>query len=409
MTVTEHPLLGPSERVSSLGALARALATGPYDVEAIFSTACEALTSGSFGLSRAVVFREAGRAETMPVAHSGFPHIEILHGRLAPLDEWPLFRRAREAGAAVFARDAQVDGDVPLEVAGSLGIRSVIAIPFGAGEGSDGFVLCDRGGAGFEPDADMLATLTAAGDILGGALGPALALAEARRVSDLKSQFVALASHELRAPVAGIHGITITLRERGDDLKPEQIAQLRATLYEQADRMRQLVDQLLDVSRLDAEAVPVRVERFAVRSRVEALLREVAGTRADEVDVEIPAELETVADPGAFDRIVGNLVTNAFRYGQPPVTVAAQQLDTHFRLWVEDRGDGVPDEFAPRLFERFSRGREGSGDGGSGLGLAIAQSYANAHGGRVIYEGAKPHGARFQLVLPTHGRKPAQA
>jgi two-component system sensor histidine kinase KdpD len=238
------------------------------------------------------------------------------------------------------------------------------------------------------------------GDVLAGALGPAIALAEARRVSDLKSQFVALASHELRAPVAGIHGITITLRERGDDLKPEQIAQLRATLYEQADRMRRLVDQLLDVSRLDAEAVPVRVERFAVRSRVEALLREVAGTRADEVDVEIPAELETVADPGAFDRIVGNLVTNAFRYGQPPVTVAAQQLDTHFRLWVEDRGDGVPDEFAPRLFERFSRGREGSGDGGSGLGLAIAQSYANAHGGELLYEPAEPKGARFELVLP---------
>lgn len=111
------------------------------------------------------------------------------------------------------------------------------------------------------------------------------------------------------------------------------------------------------------------------------------------------AELRTLVDPDAFDRIVSNLVVNAITYGAPPVTITAEQKDTHFRLAVEDRGDGVGQDFVRRLFERFARADEQQKDG-SGLGLAIAQSYANAHGGELIYGEAEPRGARFELVLP---------
>ena len=78
----------------------------------------------------------------------------------------------------------------------------------------------------------------------------------------------------------------------------------------------------------------------------------------------------------------------------------AQQADRHFRLTVEDAGDGVAAGFVPRLFERFSRADSGQPKIGSGLGLSIAQSYAQAHGGQLFYEDASPSGARFQLVLP---------
>jgi signal transduction histidine kinase len=105
------------------------------------------------------------------------------------------------------------------------------------------------------------------------------------------------------------------------------------------------------------------------------------------------------ADPKAFDRIVSNLVVNAIHYGRAPITIAARQRDHHFRLAVEDRGAGVPHEFVPHLFDRFSRGADGCGDG-SGLGLSIAKSYAQAHGGELVYQSAHPHGARFELVLP---------
>jgi len=99
--------------------------------------------------------------------------------------------------------------------------------------------------------------------------------------------------------------------------------------------------------------------------------------------------------------VVTNLVSNAIRHGAPPITVTAECADRHLRIAVEDRGDGVSDDFAPFLFDRFQRSeRARQNPESTGLGLAIAQSYANAHGGEVVYSPAKPRGARFELVVP---------
>ncbi|HVM68913.1 MAG TPA: GAF domain-containing sensor histidine kinase [Gaiellaceae bacterium] len=388
--------------MTALTQLARVLAQGHAagDSTQLLQRACEELAGETFGYERTAIFRSDPGGGSVPLAACGWDDLEVLHGHLPPLEEWPLFHRAVEERGAVYAPDAQVDGDVPLGVGGALGLRSLLAVPLVAGEECLGFVLCDHGGDPFPADEAELALLTAAGEAIAAAFVPALALDQSRRVGELKSQFIALASHELRAPVAGIHGITLTLRERGDDLRPEQTEVLQRTLYEQSDRMRLLVDQLLDLTRLEANAVAIRPERFPVRARVEELVRELVPEHVEDVRLEVDPALETVADPAGFDRIVSNLVTNAFRYGAPPVTITAHQLDTHFRLFVEDCGRGVAPEFAPRLFERFTRAAPAAADGGSGLGLAIAQSFAQAQGGRLLYEDATPHGARFQLVLP---------
>ena len=221
------------------------------------------------------------------------------------------------------------------------------------------------------------------------------------RADALKSDFIALAAHELRSPVAAAAGIAETFTRRRGQLTAAQRLELEDAMDAQMERLAVLVDQLLDLSRLDADAVPIAPERFHVRSRVEELVASVVGAAAGRVEVSIDRELEAEADPVAFDRIVSNLVTNALRYGRPPIVVAARQTDRHFRLSVEDRGAGVPKEFVPELFERFTR----SGDtrdraAGTGLGLAIARSYAHAHSGDLLYEPALPSGARFQLVLP---------
>jgi signal transduction histidine kinase len=98
---------------------------------------------------------------------------------------------------------------------------------------------------------------------------------------------------------------------------------------------------------------------------------------------------------------VSNLVTNALRHGDAPVVVTANQRDRELRLAVEDRGNGVPAEFVEELFERFSRSDEARARGlGSGLGLAIARSYAQAHGGELVYVPLRPHGSRFELTVP---------
>jgi signal transduction histidine kinase len=221
------------------------------------------------------------------------------------------------------------------------------------------------------------------------------------RADEVKTNFVALAAHELRTPVASIKGIVDTLHARGDQLGESQRHQLDVTLRQQTDRLGVLVEQLLDLSRLDAEAVPIQPKPLAVRQRVEELVTTAAGARRDEVRVDVPADLAALIDPTAFDRIVSNLVVNALRYGEAPVTVSAEQSDTHFRLAVEDRGRGVPPEFVPNLFERFTRSEQThERAAGSGLGLAIARSYAQAHRGDLFYELAEPHGARFNLVLP---------
>lgn len=221
------------------------------------------------------------------------------------------------------------------------------------------------------------------------------------RADEVKTNFVALAAHELRTPVASIKGIVDTLHARGDQLGEEQRHQLDVALRQQTDRIGVLVEQLLDLSRLDAEAVPIRPQPLAVRQRVEELVTTAAGGRREEVRIEVPPDLAALVDPTAFDRIVSNLVVNALRYGEAPVTVSAERTDRHFRLAVEDSGPGVPAEFVPSLFERFSRSEQTrERAGGSGLGLAIARSYAQAHRGDLIYEHAQPRGARFNLILP---------
>jgi signal transduction histidine kinase len=220
------------------------------------------------------------------------------------------------------------------------------------------------------------------------------------RADQVKTNFIALAAHELRTPMTTIHGFVTTLHHLADRLDDEQRVAVGTALVQQTQRMANLIEQLLDLSRLDAEAIDIEPERVDVRSQVEEIVHTVAEDPTA-VEIDMPPDTIAIVDRNALDRIVTNLVTNAFRYGLPPVRVHAEQTDRHLRLTVEDVGKGVSPEFIPDLFERFTRS-EGSRAvaGGTGLGLAIARSYARAHGGDLVYENAEPHGACFRLILP---------
>ena len=221
------------------------------------------------------------------------------------------------------------------------------------------------------------------------------------RADTLKSQFIALAAHELRSPVGAIYGLSETISLRREELGAEQLEQLQATLTAQIRRMRELVEQLLDLSRLEAAAVEIRPERVLVRDRLEEIVESAAPLQANRIGIEADPRLEAEIDFAALDRIVSNLVVNACRYGAPPVTVSAERDHGLLRVVVRDSGDGVPEEFVPRLFDRFARSAasEARSDG-TGLGLAIARSYARAHRGDVIYRPGAPRGAAFELTLP---------
>lgn len=325
--------------------------------------------------------------EVSEVAVAGIPSAKRAEHR--PLASVPLLAEALDAQNLVFASD------------GPAGEPTwAFALPLMSGERCLGFLSgkCRRV---VPPDGAEVEALATLGYVAAALLESALAREEAQRLDALKSEFIALAAHELRSPLSAIFGFCITLDERGDALAEGDRLALRAALREQADQVRALVEQLLDLSRFDLAAIEVAPEPVRLRPRIEELVSIAAGARRDAVTVAVASDLEAVVDPSALDRMLSNLVVNALRYGEPPVTVTARRRDTHLRLAVEDRGEGVRHEFVPHLFDRFSRSAEARGRAdGSGLGLAIARAYARAHGGDIVYEPAMPNGARFEVVLP---------
>jgi len=381
-------------------------AQGAYEVEDLLLRVCTSVAE-TFGFGRAgIVEYVEERRHVVPLIIHGLPG-ETGEREPTHLDELPLFRQALETGEAVFVPDARAEPALATDLLDEYGITSLIVVPLMTGGRCLGFLAADRGGEPFELEPERVTLLGAIGVLVAVFLEKALAHDSMRQLDDLKSTFIALASHELRTPAAVVHGIASTLQLRGPELRQDQVLELRRTLFEQTDRLRRLVDQLLDLSRLEARGVVFQPQEIAVRARVDDLVEMVASDRRDEIDVEIDDDLQAVTDPNAFDRIVSNLIVNALRYGETPVRVTAGQPDRHFRLAVEDRGQGVPAEFVPRLFERFTRSaasRARRADG-AGLGLAIARSYAHAQGGELMYSQAEPHGARFELVLPA--RPPA--
>jgi two-component system sensor histidine kinase MtrB len=170
---------------------------------------------------------------------------------------------------------------------------------------------------------------------------------------------------------------------------------------EQGERLRRLLEELLDLSRLDAHAISVDPKPVVLKTALADVVQG-ALSASDAVELDIPDDLAAIVDPLVLERVISNLLANAVRYGAPPIRIVAQTRDRHLRVAVEDAGPGVPEELEGKIFDRFARGG-GGGDSdsghGHGLGLAIARAYAQAHGGDLVYD-HRPSGARFELVIP---------
>jgi signal transduction histidine kinase len=221
------------------------------------------------------------------------------------------------------------------------------------------------------------------------------------RANELMTNFVALAAHELRTPVTTIHGFVQTLNHVGARLSEEQKVELREALEQQTYRMAALVEQLLDLSRLDAEAVDVRPQLVELEPRLREVVAVAAAGRDEQIEVTVPENASARVDPQILDHVVTNLVTNALRYGRAPVRVTASAEHGRLRVAVEDSGPGVAHEIEETLFDRFTRaGVARDRVAGAGLGLAIARAYARAHSGDLRYERGDPSGARFVVDLP---------
>jgi signal transduction histidine kinase len=371
---------------------------GGQELSAMLECVCREVAD-AFEFERVSLWRyEPASDEGVLVAVHGVPP-DVVDLASPPRSHRPYDCSKLSTGDVVFVPDARLEPGIA-PIAESFGITAAVLVPLRAAERQLGFIAADRAGRPFVLSEVTRVVLVTIGIVTASLFEQAIVHEDMRRLDASKNDFIAVASHELRTPVSIVAGAAATLQQRAGTLAPEQETQLQDMLLDNAQRLGRLVDQLLDLSRIDAGAMRIAPQRLPVRHRVEELVRAVAGERATEVDVRVPPELEVLVDPTAFERIVSNLLTNALRYGAPPVHVDAVRSDGQLSVLVEDRGEGIAPDFVPRLFERFTR-NAASGVHGAGIGLAVAQSYARAHGGELRYEPAEPRGARFRLELPS--------
>jgi len=213
--------------------------------------------------------------------------------------------------------------------------------------------------------------------------------------------FVAVAAHDLRGPVSAIMGFANTMLRAWDQFSEEEKQEYVSIIERQGKHVTRMLDSLLTVSRIESGALDVQREEIPVAGAIATALEDV-GDRARGLEVQCPDGLTVVADPDHVQRILVNYISNAYKYGEPPVTVEAREVDGYVEVVVSDLGQGVPDDFASRLFHKFARADSEATrkEKGTGLGLSIVQGLAQANQGDAWYEANQPHGSRFGVRLP---------
>lgn len=244
----------------------------------------------------------------------------------------------------------------------------------------------------------------------GGPLGAAVVLTDVTRfrlMDQLKSDMVSTVSHELKTPLTGVQmAVHLLLEEAVGPLVPKQVELLLAARQD-ADRLLGIVNDLLDLTRIEQGRVALDLEPVAPAELVAEALDRLAA-RADDAGLTIRAEAPADLPPvGAdrervghvFDNLIGNAVAHTPRGGS--VVVAAERDgDGFIRFKVADTGEGIPADHLPRIFEKFYRVPGSETKGGAGLGLAIAREIVVAHGGQIEAASAPGTGTEFTFTLP---------
>ena len=230
-----------------------------------------------------------------------------------------------------------------------------------------------------------------------------------RQLERMRRDFIANVSHELRTPVSIILASAETLESGIIENPNKHVVRFLEAIHRNADRMGRLINDLLDISRIESGRYELELSNVDLRSLIERVLRGVE-TKLTEHETELHFEildpLEVQGDPKALDQIFVNLIHNATKYTPKGSTLrvyaTSSSRPNRVRICVEDNGPGIPDKYRPRLFERFYRVDKGrSRDaGGTGLGLAIVKHLVQAMNGDVGCDAALPHGSIFWVELP---------
>ncbi|HEX2240643.1 MAG TPA: MASE1 domain-containing protein [Actinomycetota bacterium] len=230
-----------------------------------------------------------------------------------------------------------------------------------------------------------------------GTLALAATLAERQKADELKDTFMHMVVHDLRGPVMALVGMSTALKDRFEQIDPEQRSSYLQTLTRASMRLSRLLDSVLFRSQIEQGKLQVRMTPTAVEPVLTEVLAELG---LEHVDVSCPTAVAASVDRRHLEHILLNYLTNARKYGRPPISVDVSARDRWVQIRVSDSGSGVAQEFVAQLFERFTRGEETGEETGTGLGLAIVGELARAHGGVAWYEPNEPSGSCFFVRLP---------
>lgn len=240
----------------------------------------------------------------------------------------------------------------------------------------------------------------------GGAVVVAEDVTELLRLTEIRSDFVANVSHELKTPLSAIRGFAETLADGAKD-DPKTSKRFLKRILKQCTRLEALLSDLLTLSRLEHSEDQVRAASVEMGSVVAEALEDVV-ERVAKKELVLETDLQPVprvaGDAVALERLCTNLLANAVKYNRPGGTIQVRLLPSRgdVVLEVEDTGIGIPAESIDRLFERFYRVDKGRSrkEGGTGLGLAIVKHAANLHGGIVEVESELGRGSLFRVRIP---------
>ena len=223
----------------------------------------------------------------------------------------------------------------------------------------------------------------------------------------LRSEFLGMVSHDLKTPLTSIKGAAATALGSRRPLDTVETRGLFAIVDEQADRLRDLVDNLLDMTRIEAGSLAIAAEPASLQALLQKAATEFSrASGSQDLRVTVADDLPRVmVDPQRVLQVVTNLLSNAAKFSpaESPIVVEAEDRGGQIVVCVRDRGRGIPAEMLPHLFRKFSQVHRDSGPhlAGSGLGLAISKGIVEAHGGRIWAESpGEGQGSSFSFTLP---------
>ncbi|MFH1360702.1 MAG: ATP-binding protein [Candidatus Omnitrophota bacterium] len=231
-------------------------------------------------------------------------------------------------------------------------------------------------------------------------------ITEIRKLETVRSDFVANVSHELKTPLTSIKGFVETLLEGALDDKKNNRHFLKI-IQEHAERLNNLVEDLLSLSHLESKEIVLHKKSFHLRQQLEEVVlsfKSQLKKKDIEIKNELPAGLLVMADKNRIEQVLINLIDNAIKFNKEKgyIRITSQESNGKIQVVVEDSGIGILEKDIPRIFERFyrvdkARSRE---LGGTGLGLSIVKHIIELHGGRVGVESSEGLGSKFWFILP---------